>query len=206
MKTEPRHQCMIYEGAPSQKLPMLAAIIQRKLNEGFRCLYLNSPPMVAGMRSTLAALGTDVESEIAKTRLILSGEPVSPDGEFNSTEMLSQLESALDDAIKDGFKGLWASGDMTWEFGPKQDFSKLVDYELQLEELFNKRKELQGVCQYHKDTLPLNVMRQSLLVHRSVIISDTISRMNMHFKKSLWPADLNTIRQLDASILTILGL
>src|SRR5688572_26182530 len=115
--TESRHQCMIYEGAPSQKLPMLAAMIQTKLNEGFRCLYLNSPPMVAGMRSTLAALGIDVESEIAKTRLILSCDPVSPDGVFNSAEMLAKLESALDESIKDGFKGLWASGDMTWEFG-----------------------------------------------------------------------------------------
>lgn len=205
METEPRHQCMIYEGSPSQKLPMLAAIIQRKLNEGYRCLYLNSPPIVAEMLTTLTTLGIDVESETSKKRLILSCEPVTPDGEFNSKEMLRNIESALDEAISDGFNGLWASGDMTWEFGPKPDFSKLLDYELALEELFIRRKELQGVCQYHRDTLPNDVIRQSLLGHRSVVINDTLSRINPHFKKTLWPADLNTIRQLDTSILSLLG-
>src|SRR6185312_695191 len=138
MEHENRHQCMIYKGSPSQKLPMLAAIVKQKLDEGYRCLYLNSAPMVAGMRSTLAALDVDVESELAKERLILSSEPVSPGGVFNSKLMLTQLEDSLNQALSDGYKGLWASGDMTWEFGPEKDFSKLLEYELGLEEIFSK--------------------------------------------------------------------
>src|ERR1700749_235490 len=102
MEPESRHQCLIYQGPPSQKLHLLAAIIQRKLDEGFRCLYLNSAPMVAGMRSTLAAMGIDVESEIAKERLILSSEPVSSGGDFDSKAMLGKLEDSLDEALKDG--------------------------------------------------------------------------------------------------------
>jgi hypothetical protein len=69
MEHEPRHQCLIYDGPPSQKLSSLAEMIKRKLAEGYRCLYLNSPPMVAGMRSTLSALDIDVASEIAKSRI-----------------------------------------------------------------------------------------------------------------------------------------
>jgi hypothetical protein len=72
MESNPRHQCLIYEGAPSTKLSMLAAIIKHKLDEGYRCLYLNSAPMVTGMRSTLAAMDIDVVSEIAKARLVMS--------------------------------------------------------------------------------------------------------------------------------------
>src|ERR1700739_3358172 len=117
MEPEPRHQCMIYEGSPSKKPPALAAIIQRKLQEGYRCLYMNSAPMVAGMRSTLAAMGMDVTSEETKTCLILSSEPVAERG-FNSGLMLAKLEESLNQAISDGYRGLWASGDMTWEFGP----------------------------------------------------------------------------------------
>ena len=82
MEQESRHQCLIYEGSPSQQLPTLAAMVQRMLNEGYRCLYLNSRPMVAGMRSYLAAAGIDVEQEIAKASLVLSSEPsVSADGD-----------------------------------------------------------------------------------------------------------------------------
>src|ERR1044071_5250941 len=115
MELQPRHQCLIYDGSPSQKLPLLAGIVQQRLTEGYRCLYLNSAPMVAGMRSTLAAMGLDVLSEIAKARLVLSSNLVLENGHFNAGQMLDNLEDALDQAIADGYKGLWASGDMTWE-------------------------------------------------------------------------------------------
>src|ERR1700754_4916730 len=113
MEHTSRHQCLIYEGPPSQKLRTIALILQRKLDEGYRCLYLNSAPMVAGMRSPLAAMGIDVAYEIARARLVLSSEPVSSGSHFNSREMLGKLENSLDEALNDGYKGLWATGDMT---------------------------------------------------------------------------------------------
>ena len=96
--------------------------------------------MVAGLRSTLAAAGNDVALEITKQRLVLSSEPVSPWENFNGQLLLDKLEASLDQALKDGYMGLWASGDMTWEFGPGQDFTKLLEYEMGLEALFGKRK------------------------------------------------------------------
>ncbi len=197
---ESRHQCLIYEGSPSKQLSTLAAILKDKLEQGYRCLYLNSAPMVTGMASTLAAIGVDVASEINKGCLMLSSDPVSPEGNFNSGKLLAKLEIFLDEALYDGYKGLWASGDMTWEFGPGNDFSKLMEYELGLEELFNRRKELCGICQYHKDTLPRDAIRQSLLVHPSLVINETIKRVNPFYLKSLWPTDSNTISMLDKTI------
>jgi hypothetical protein len=66
MESIPRHQCLIYDGAPSQLLPELAAVTQKMLLQHYRCLYLNSQPMVAGMRSYLAATGVDVAHETTK--------------------------------------------------------------------------------------------------------------------------------------------
>jgi hypothetical protein len=202
----PRHQCLIYDGSPSQKLPVLAAIIQEKLDEGYRCLYLNSPTMVAGMGSTLAAIGLDIASQTGSGRLILSSDQVLDDGNFNSELMLAKLEELLDQALNDGYKGLWASGDMTWEFGPKKDFSKLLEYEFALEEVFARRKELCGICQYHNDSLPVDVMRQGLLAHSSVVISDTLKRVNPLYLKSSWPPDENTKQKLDEALYTLNGL
>jgi hypothetical protein len=200
MEPESRHQCLIYDGAPSRKLHILATILQRKLNEGYRCLYLNSAPMVAGMRSTLSAMGIEVALEVSKTSLVLSSEPVSPDSGFDGEAMLRNLEDSLDQALNDGYKGLWATGDMTWEFGPGRDFSKLLEYEWGLEELFRRRKELSGICQYHQDTLPQDAMRQSLLTHPTIVINETLNRINPHYLRSARPVEMNTSHQLDEMI------
>lgn len=172
---------------------MLASILINKLNEGFRCLYLNSSAMVAGMRSTLASMDVDVTLEMAKGRLILSSDPVSSGHNFNADEMLRKIEDSLDEALNNGYRGLWATGDMSWEFGPARDFLKLLEYEWRLEELFHKRNQLCGICQYHKDTLPQEVMRNSLLTHPTIIINETLARINPHYLRSQKDAVLNTL-------------
>ncbi len=182
---QPRHQCLIYDGPPSKLLPVMAAMIKRKLNEGYRCLYLNSRPMVAGIRSSLASIGVDVISEAAKGSLDLSSESVvSADGAFEADKMLRKLEDALDQAVNDGYKGLWATGDMTWEFGSAKNFAKLMEYEYGLEALFCRRPELCGICQYHQDTLPRDVARKALLTHQMIFFNETLSRLNPHYVPS----------------------
>ncbi len=188
METGSRHQCLIYDGAPSKKLPLVATILKARMEEGYRCLYLNTATMVAGMRSALAALGVDVVNETARTRLVLSAEPVTA-GVFNTEAMLRMLEASLDQALHDGYKGLWATGDMSWEFGENQDFSKLLEYELGLEQLFQRRKELCGICQYHRDVLTPEAMRQGLHTHSRLVINETLSRINPHYLTSAETAE-----------------
>lgn len=185
-----QHQCLIYQGAPSQQLPALAAMIRQKLDENYRCLYLNSPPMVSGLRSYLAALGLDIVDEITTGRLVLTSElTLSADGDFDVGAMIHKLEDALDQALNDGYKGLWASGDMTWEFGNKENFANLLEYEWQLDELFCRRPTLCGICQYHNDTLPPEVLRQGLVSHQTIFINETLSRLNPHYAESKFVAE-----------------
>ena len=161
--------------------------------------------MVAGMGATLSAIDVDVYSEIVRGSLFLSSEQVLENGNFNCDVMLGKLEKFIDQALHDGFKGLWASGDMTWEFGPKKDFSKLMEYELGLEKIFHRRKELCGVCQYHQDSLPVDALRQSALVHPSIVVNGTLRKFNPHYLKSPWPASKNTIQDLDKFITAFTG-
>ncbi|SDT91608.1 MEDS: MEthanogen/methylotroph, DcmR Sensory domain [Verrucomicrobium sp. GAS474] len=188
MECTSRHHCLVYEGSPALQLPALTATIQRRLNEGYRCLYLNSKPMVMGIRSSLAALGVDVAAEVQRGRLVLSSDScVSADGVFDVTGMLGLLEETLDRALRDGYKGLWASGDMTWEFGSEKNFEKLVEYEHRLEEIFSRRPELMGICQYHRDTLPAEVIQQARAVHRSLYVNETLSLFNPDYRCETLP-------------------
>jgi hypothetical protein len=137
MDATARHQCMIYAGSPAKHLSGVAHVMVEKLRANNRCLYLNSPTMVAGIRSYLAAAGLDVAQQVIKGALVLSSDQnhlVS--GRFDVDRMLSMLGSALNDAVADGYAGLWASGDMTWELGNEQNFEMLMEYDASLKSCF----------------------------------------------------------------------
>jgi hypothetical protein len=182
MKSVPRHQCMIYEGAPSRHLATLAAVTRDKLSQNFRCLYLNTEPMVAGMRSYLAAAGIDVERVLDQGQLLLSSaQDHLVDSAFDADHMIEALADSLQAALRDGYAGLWASGDMAWEMGPQRDFSRLLDYEWKLERFFRGHPQLSGICQYRSDTLPPAVLRQGLVSHPALFVNATLSRLNPHY-------------------------
>jgi len=182
MDALPRHQCLIYEGSPSKQLKGLATFIASKLNANYRCLYLNSPPMVAGIRSYLAAAGLDVAAQVDQRALILSSEQKHLiHGNFDVASMLAMLEEAVNQALNDGYAGLWATGDMGWEFGDEKNFEKLLEYEYGLEQIFRKFPQLSGVCQYRQDALPIDAVRTGFYAHQAVFVNETLSRLNPHY-------------------------
>ena len=182
MPEMPRHQFMMYEGSPAAYLPALASMIRLKLQENNRCLYLNSPPMVTGLRAYLFARGVDVPKETEKGSLVLSSETGHLiNGRFNTDRILALLKDAMDQGLNEGFKGLFATGDMTWEFGPERDFSKLLDYERRLEDLFRKHVTLHGICQYNINTLPAEAVQQGISTHPAIFIDETLSQLNSQY-------------------------
>jgi MEDS: MEthanogen/methylotroph, DcmR Sensory domain len=206
MEQTPRHQCLIYEGSPSRHLATIAAIMRQMLHENYRCLYLNSAPMVAAMRSALAAAGVHVEYETASTSLVLSSHPAHlVHGHFDVDRMIQSLSDSIDRALIDGFEGLWATGDMTWEFGPDKDFSRLAEYEWRLEELFRRHPTFGSICQYHSDSLPREAVRKGLITHPHLFISETLTLLNPHFlEPHAFTHDLDENAALE-SVLTRLG-
>ena len=135
--------------------------------------------MVAGIRSYLAAAGLDVAHEQAKGALVLSSEQSHlTNGRFDVNKMLGTLVDVLNRTLKDGYEGLWATGDMTWEFGSEKNFDKLLEYERGLEEIFRQHPALCGICQYHQDTLPIDTIEKSLRTHQAVYINATLSLIN----------------------------
>jgi hypothetical protein len=177
-----RHHCLIYQGPPSRQLPALVSATREKLQQNVRCLYLNSPVMVAGMRSFLAASGVDVAAESSRGSLVLTSMQHLDEGDrFDMQRMIDALKSALDNALNDGYSGLFATGDMSWEFGPANDFSQLLEYEWRLEEFLHANPEMSGVCQYRADMMPRAALRHGLLTHTSIFVNQTLSLFNPQY-------------------------
>jgi MEDS: MEthanogen/methylotroph, DcmR Sensory domain len=193
-----RHQCMIYEGSPAKHLPGVAALLYAKLKADYRCLYLNSPEMLAGMRSYLYAAGVDIELEVRKGALVLTSDQSHlVKGSFNVAKMLALLVAAVEGALQDGYTGLWAAGDMTWEFGSEMNLDMLFDYERRLEEVFRQYPALCGVCMYHCDTLPVKALRTGLHLHQALYINETLTRMNPYYGSVASMQDLGELELSD---------
>lgn len=176
-----RHKCLIYEGDPSEQLPVIVPFLVEGLRDNLRCLYLGSPKAVSMMRSALAGRSVDTEQEMRRGALILSSEKDHlKDGAFEPRVMVALLVKAVDDAVRDGFGGLCASGDMRWELGADKNFERLLEYEALLEEVFQK-KPLRGICQYHRDIIPAKAVQDALVTHRSAYIGDGLNRENLFY-------------------------
>ena len=190
METIPRHQCLIYDGSPAKMLPAIAGCIKQKLHENFRCLYLNSPAMVAGLKSYLFASGMNVAEEVERGRLVFSSDQSHlKNGKFDASVMLQKLEQALNEALSQGFDGLWASGDMTWELGQDPNLKKLVEYEWKLEKLFQENPQLSGLCQYHLGSLSRDTVAGGLQSHPAIFVNQTLSRLNPHYHAAAAPTE-----------------
>jgi hypothetical protein len=102
-------------------------------------------------------------------------------GAFDADAMIDMLRHAVDQALKEGYRGLWASGDMTWELGTEENLAHLLKYECLLEKLLKQTPGLEGICQYAQNTLPSDIIANALLTHSAVFVNETLYGVNMSY-------------------------
>src|SRR5262249_23926192 len=110
---------------------------------------------------------------------------------FEPRVLIDLLAQSIDAAVKDGYEGLCATGDMRWEFGTDENFDRILEYEARLEQLFH-RKPLRGVCQYHKSTVPSHAIRHALTAHPGAYIGGSLNRENMYYMPPEFLLDSST--------------
>ncbi len=176
-----RHKCLIYDGHPSEQLPVVVPLLLDGLQHHWRCLYLGDPEMVRMVAAALAAKGVDTARETGRGALILSSDRSHlVGGAFDPQVMIDGLRVLIDGALHEGFEGLCATGDMRWELGDDKNFDRLLEYEARLEQVF-RELPLRGICQYHRDTLPPKAVNDALLTHRSAYVGAALNRDNLFY-------------------------
>jgi signal transduction histidine kinase len=176
-----RHKCLIYDGHPSEQLPVVVPLLMDGIQDHWRCLYLGAPDAVQMVDTALSARGVDTSMEGRRGALVLSSDRSHlVGGHFEPRAMIDGLTGAIDDAVRDGYGGLCATGDMRWELGADDNFDRLLEYEAQLEQVF-REKPLRGICQYHRDILPAQAIRDALVVHRTAYIGEVLNRDNLFY-------------------------
>ena len=176
-----RHKCLIYDGHPSEQLPVVLPLLLDGLERNWRCLYLGNPEMVQMVASALVTKGLDTRREVDKGALVLSSDRGHLDnGRFDPRAMIDGLVQLIDTAVNDGYEGLCATGDMRWELGDDENFEQVLEYEALLEQVFRERP-LRGICQYHRGLVPAQAVRDALVTHRSAYIGSTLNSDNLFY-------------------------
>ena len=176
-----RHKCLIYDGDPSEQLPVVIPFLLDGLRSNWRCLYLGSPQSVRMAEKALVANGVNTIKETNRGALILSTDnSYLNSGSFEPKKMVDWLSQSVEDAVGAGFNGLCATGDMKWELGDDANFDHLAEYEARLEKLFQS-KPLRGICQYHRDIVPPQAIRNALATHRSTYVGTDLQTDNFFY-------------------------
>jgi signal transduction histidine kinase len=175
-----RHKCLIYDGHPSEQLPVIVPLLEDGLRANERCLYLGDPAMIAMVENALTARGVDVAAQVERGALVLSADRPPEDATFDPDAMVAMLVDMIDGAVKEGFAGLCATGDMRWELGRDENFDRVLEYEALLERVF-REKPLRGICQYHRDTVPPKSLEAAVRAHRSLYIGNWLNRDNLFY-------------------------
>lgn len=178
--TAGRHRCLIYEGDPSEQFPVIVPLMKEALREGRRCLYLGDPAMIVRLGRALDSAGVDTGREAGRGALVFSSDRSYLSHGFEPAAMVGMLRGLVESALRDGFSGLWASGDMRWELEDDANFARLGEYEARLEKAFDDLP-LSGVCQYHRHTVPPDALRAAFLAHRSVYVGQTLHADNFYY-------------------------
>lgn len=175
-----RHKCLIYDGHPSEQLPVIVPLLEDALGANERCLYLGDPMMIAMVQNALAARDVDVPAEIARGALVFSSDRPPENEPFDPAALVGMLVEMIDEAVRDGFAGLCATGDMRWEIGRDENFDRVHEYEAMLDQVF-RWKPLRGICQYHRATVPKKALDAAVRAHRSLYIDGWLNRDNLFY-------------------------
>lgn len=176
-----RHKCLLYEGDPTELLSVVIPFLKAGLSQARRCLYLGDPQTLRIVANSLRAQGVDVDRETGRGALLLSSDRSGMDGDgFDPAAMVGKLRNLVQEASRDGFDGLYATGDMRWELGSDDNFDRLLEYEARLEDVFQELP-LYGICQYHRGLVPARALRDALLTHSAVYLGESFDRDNLFY-------------------------
>jgi signal transduction histidine kinase len=179
--TVSRHKCLIYEGHPSEQLPVIVPFLLEGLKGRRRCIYMGPPEMVSMVEKALSREGLDLRAERARRALELSSDRGHlKDGKFDPDAMVASWGLSIDQAVQEGFSGLCATADMRWELGDDRNFDRLLEYEAKVEQAFSD-KPLDAVCQYHVATVPKRSLHDAFLTHRSIYVGEHLDKDNYFF-------------------------
>lgn len=145
------HLALIYDNQEEQ-LDIVVPFLRRGLERGEKSVFIVDNTSAETVIAAMEHHGIDVDAATAAGALaiITKHDAYLKNGDFDPDWMISFLAEAVENAKKEGFRAVRASGEMTWALAPGGNANqRLIEYECKLNKFF-AGYEMAGICQYNR--------------------------------------------------------
>jgi MEDS: MEthanogen/methylotroph, DcmR Sensory domain len=164
------HFAIIYD-RPDEQLDFIVPYLRFGLERGEKSVYIYDDNTAETVIAAMERHGIDVAAATASGALsiITKSHAYLKNGDFDPDWMVDFLAQAVEDAKKEGFPAVRASGEMTWALGPAGDaHDRLVEYECKLNAFFSGY-DMGGICQYNRRRFHAQTLMHVIHTHRKIV-------------------------------------
>lgn len=171
------HGCLFYSTSAEQ-FAVVAGFLSDGLSLGQRCLYLAHHTAREALVEALEDRGISAGEMLANKRLTIlpALEVYAPDGCFDPARMIQRLGEETQKSLDEGYTGFRVTGEMTWVLEDVAGVSRLHEYEVKLNRMFDASQCI-GLCQYDLKrhdprTLLMGLYTHPILVYHGLVCNN----------------------------------
>ena len=164
------HFAIIYDN-PTEQLNFIVPFLRRGMERGEKAVFIYDDNSLGTVIAAMDRHGIDVGAALASGALaiITKTDAYLKNGDFDPDWMVDFLAQAVEEAKKEGFAAVRASGEMTWALQPAGEaHDRLVDYECKLN-VFFPNYDMGGICQYNRRRFRAKTLMHVIHTHAKLV-------------------------------------
>lgn len=193
------HLCAFYDTTEEQ-FALLIPFLKAGLEGGEKCFCFVDDGAVDDVHHALEQGGVPLGEYLASGQLVVlpSEKAYLRGGTFDPDWWLECVQDSINQAEREGYKGLRGAGEMTWALGGCPGSERLLEYEARINAFFQGHR-LVALCQYHRPRFPAELLLGVLKTHPRVVVGRRFLRNFYYIPPEEYPRR-DPARELDRLI------
>jgi chemotaxis family two-component system sensor kinase Cph1 len=170
-----RHLCLFHDDDSDWRRGIVPCV-HAALDMNHKCLYIAHTTTQYEIIRTLSTSEYDLNKYLAsgQFQIFYSDYFYAPDGKFDPDKIIKLAIQSNEQALSEGYSGLWIAGEANWTFQNPEHVGCLLEYESRLNsELFN-RYNCTAICVYDMTKFNAPVLKEVLKTHPEIIYKGNI--------------------------------
>jgi len=174
--TPGEHLCCFYRGK-KEEYSITIPFFLAGLRNNEKCIYILDDSTREEVIQEFKTHEPKIEGYLRSKQLELlsSDETYLREGYFDPEKMVELLKQNEERALGEGYRGLRASGQMSWALRKSPGVERLVEYESRLNRFFPGSKT-SAICLYDESKFEPKILHDIILVHPKIIIKGLVCK------------------------------